>query len=78
MPNESVAAEQLAILRGEVGNDVAFGVGECATRRLDGIPFHRISRCNLAKVGGVAEAGEVRGIRQLSYSRYKSSQSSSF
>lgn len=39
MPDESMAAKQLAILLREVGNDIAAGKGEAVLRGFGGVPL---------------------------------------
>ena len=62
MPDQGVAAQDLAALLGLVGGDVGVAVSEDALGGLGVVPLHAILRDDLAELGGVAEKGGVGAI----------------
>ena len=59
VPDEGVAAEELAVLAGNVGHDVAVGVVEVAARGLERIPLLSVLGHELAPLGLVVDDAAV-------------------
>jgi hypothetical protein len=58
VPDKSVTTDQLVVGLGEVDEVVSSAELEVATRRLSGIPLHRVLGCDLAEVG-LHQVGDV-------------------
>lgn len=65
VPDKVVASKDLGVRLGKVGDHVTLGVRECPLRRLNGVPFLRVARCDLAEFCGVVENGSVGCVGKL-------------